>query len=96
MSSTKTAEPIETQFGMLGRVVHVLDGGARWRNLAKTVEQSVCGGDAAFRTVQMGKAEMRTTWWSGDERCDPLYSPYSRWNKQTKIKYRMSSRKRDS
>jgi len=26
----------------------VLDGGAYWRNLANTIELSVCGGDAAF------------------------------------------------
>jgi len=26
----------------------VLDGGANWRNLANTIELSVCGGDAAF------------------------------------------------
>jgi len=78
VSSTKTAEPIETQFGMLSRVVHVLDAGARWRNLATTIEPSVCGGDAAFRTAQMGKAEIRTTGWRGDERFDPLYSPYGR------------------
>jgi len=36
---------------MLSRVGlgnHVLDGGADWRNLASTIEPSVCGGDAAL------------------------------------------------
>jgi len=27
---------------------HVLDEGAHWRNLANTIEPSMCGGDAAF------------------------------------------------
>jgi len=47
----KTAEPIEMPFGTWTRVdprKHVLDRGARWRNLANTAKLSMCGGDAAF------------------------------------------------
>jgi len=32
----------------VGSKEHVLNGGAHWRNLANTIEQSMCGGDAAF------------------------------------------------
>ena len=51
VSRGKTAEPIEMPFAMLSGVdprKHVLDDGAHWRNLANTVELSMCGGDAAF------------------------------------------------
>jgi len=48
----KTAEPIEVPFGLWSRVgprKHVLDwGSALWRNLANTIESSMCGDDAAF------------------------------------------------
>jgi len=50
------AEPIEMPFGAWTRVDprnHVLDGGARWRNLANTIEPSVCGGDAALRQITL-------------------------------------------
>jgi len=29
-------------------MVHVLDGGAHWRNLANTIQPSMCGSDAVF------------------------------------------------
>ena len=51
MSHAKTAKPIGMSFGMWTRVgprKHVLDGGAHWRQLANTIELSMCGGDAAF------------------------------------------------
>jgi len=32
----------------MGPRKHVLDGGAHWRNLANTIEPSMCGGDASF------------------------------------------------
>jgi len=32
----------------VGPKKHVLDGCAHWRNLANTIEPSMCGGDAAF------------------------------------------------
>jgi len=35
-------------WGGLGPRKHVLDVGAHWRNLANTIEPSVCGGDAAL------------------------------------------------
>jgi len=44
-SPGKTAEQIEMSFRLLTQ--HVLDGGAHWRNLANTIEPSMCGGDAA-------------------------------------------------
>jgi len=50
-SCVQTAEPIEMPFGALTRVgtrKHVLDGGACWRNLATTIESSMCDGDAVF------------------------------------------------
>jgi len=45
------AESIEMPFGMWTRVdpsKHALDAGAHWRHLAKMIEPSMCGGDAAF------------------------------------------------
>jgi len=39
--AAKTAEPIETSFGMWTWDTH-------WRNLANTIESSMCGGNAAF------------------------------------------------
>jgi len=32
---------------------HVLDAGAHWRNLANTIEPSICGGDAALRQITL-------------------------------------------
>ena len=51
VSPARTAEPIEMPFGMwtrVGRMKHVLDGGAHWRNLANTIQLSMCDGDSAF------------------------------------------------
>ena len=51
MSPAKTAEPIETPFGLWTRVGarnHVLDLSAHWRHLANVIEPTMCGGDAAF------------------------------------------------
>jgi len=51
VSPAKTAEPMEMLFGLwtrLGPRKHALDGGAHWRNLANTIEPSMCGCDAAF------------------------------------------------
>ena len=51
VSYAKTAEPIETPFGMWTRVgprKHVLDGSADCCHLVNTIELSMCGGDAAF------------------------------------------------
>jgi len=56
VSYAKTAEPIETPFGMWTRVgprKHVLDGGAHWRNLANITEPSVFAGDAAFSHITL-------------------------------------------
>jgi len=50
VSPAKTAEPIEMPFKMWTRVgpkKRVLDGSAHWRNMANTLEPSVCGGGAA-------------------------------------------------
>ena len=47
----KTAEPIEMPFRLWIRMSprkHVLHGGAHWRNLANTIESSMCGGYATF------------------------------------------------
>jgi len=49
VSTAKTAEPIDTPFGTWSQVGpgnRVLGGGADWRHLANTIEQSVCGGNA--------------------------------------------------
>jgi len=51
VSPVKIAEPIEMPFGTWIQVSprnHELDGGAQWHHLANTIEQSMCGGDAAF------------------------------------------------
>jgi len=51
VSPAQTAESIEITFGLWTRMhprKHVLHGGAHWRNLANTIEPSMCGGDAAF------------------------------------------------
>ena len=56
VSPAKTAEPIEMPFGLRTRVGprnHVLGGGAPWRNLANTIEPSMCGGDAACYQITM-------------------------------------------
>jgi len=55
VSCAKTAEPIE-MFGLGTRVdpgKHVLGGGSHWRNLANTIEPSMCGGDAAFCQITL-------------------------------------------
>ena len=67
MSSAKTAEPIEIPFGMwtqlgprkhVGPMKHVcIDGlqiGATWR--IPLIEQSMCGGDAAFCQITLTMA----------------------------------------
>jgi len=49
VSPAETSEPIEMSFELWMRVgprKHVLDGDAHWRNLANTIELSMCGGDA--------------------------------------------------
>jgi len=51
MNCAKTAEPIEMPFGMwtwVGPRKHVLYKSAHWRNVANTIEPSMCGGNAAF------------------------------------------------
>ena len=50
VNCAKMAEPIKMRFlwtGM-GPRKHVLHEDAHWRNLANTIESSVCGGDTAF------------------------------------------------
>jgi len=56
MSLAKTAELIEMPFGVWTRVgprKHALGGGVLWRNLANTMEPSICGGDAAFCQITL-------------------------------------------
>ena len=56
VSPAKMAEPIEMPFRLwtwVGPWKHVLDGGAHWRNLANTIEPSMCGGDAALRQINL-------------------------------------------
>ena len=51
MSPVKTAEPIKMSFGTWTRVgprKHVLDRGAHWRNLANTIQPSLCSRVVAF------------------------------------------------
>ena len=51
VSPAKMSEPIDMPFGVwirIGPRKHVLDGDAHRRNLANTIEPSVCCGDAAF------------------------------------------------
>ena len=52
VSPARTAEPIDMPFGLWTPWAqlrkHVLDGGTHWRNLANTIEPSMCVGDAAF------------------------------------------------
>ena len=52
MSCAKTAEPIEMPFGLWTRVGPCTEAcdrpSAHRRNLAKTIEPSMCGSDAAF------------------------------------------------
>ena len=47
MNCAKTAEPLEMPFGLWTRM------GARWRNLANTIEPPVCGGDTALRQITL-------------------------------------------
>ena len=49
VSLARTAEPIETPFGMLSRV----RWGAHWRHLANTNEPSMCGGDAVLCQITL-------------------------------------------
>jgi len=49
-SLAETAEPIAMMFGIWTRVgpsKHVLGGDIHWRNLANTIEPSMCGSNAA-------------------------------------------------
>jgi len=49
VNCAKTAEPIKMPFGgMDSSGKHVFDVGAHWRHLAKSIEPSMCGSDAAF------------------------------------------------
>ena len=41
----KTAEPIEMLFGVWNQVYYV---GEQWRNLANSIEPSICGANAAY------------------------------------------------
>jgi len=55
----KTAELTQMMFGiwtLVGPRKHVFGGGAHWRNLANTIEPSVCGGDVACCQITL------TTW----------------------------------
>jgi len=56
VSCAKTAEPIEMPFGVwtrVGRRKHVLDGDAHWHHQSNAIEQSMCGGDAAFCQITL-------------------------------------------
>ena len=56
VSCSKTAEQIEMPFGMwtwVGPRKHALDRAAHWRNLANTIEPSICAGDAALRQITL-------------------------------------------
>jgi len=52
MSYVKPAVPIKIRFGMLSLVHGTVygSGGSHWRNLANTIEPSVCGGNAGLMT----------------------------------------------
>jgi len=62
VSPAKTAEPIEMPFGTWTRAVprkHALDGRARRRRLANTIEPSMCGDDAAFCQITLSTCSVR-------------------------------------
>jgi len=96
------AVPIEMQFATLSRVGpgnHVLDGSAHWRNLANTIEPSVCGSMRLYVKLLSSLVIIRphrstTYWWAKgtmryiDGSPDPPWKGAIFWKGALIVKYR--------